>query len=84
MGILAILGFILVLIGWIWLMVVAGKTSGALWAVLIFFFSWIAGLIFCITKKTGWLQWGMMIAGFILIVVGGGGSFSYSAGSPTP
>ena len=53
MAILSILGIVLLLVGWIWLMVVAGKTSGALWAVLIFFFSLLAGLIFCIMKKTG-------------------------------
>jgi hypothetical protein len=80
MGIIGLLGFVLLCVGWIWLIVVAYKSSGALWAVLIFFFSWIAGLIFCIMKKEGWMQWGLMALGFILIVLGGGASFSGSIG----
>jgi hypothetical protein len=48
---------LLLIISQIWLVVVAYKRSGGLWAVLIFFFSLIAGLVFCITKKTGWLPW---------------------------
>ena len=72
MAILSILGVILLLVGWIWLMVVAGKTSGILWAILIFFFSILAGLIFCIMKKTGWMQWLMMVIGWLLVMFGGG------------
>lgn len=72
MAILSILGCILLLVGWIWLMVIAGKTAGVLWAVLIFFFSLLAGLIFCIMKKTGWMQWGMMLVGWLLVMFGGG------------
>jgi len=80
MAILSILGMLMLFVGWIWLIVVAYKSAGALWAVLIFFFSWIAGLIFCITKKEGWMQLGIMILGIILIIVGGGMSFSASMG----
>jgi hypothetical protein len=80
MAILSIIGMVMVFVGWIWLMVVAYKSSGALWSTLIFFFSWIAGLIFCIMKKEGWMQLGLMILGFILIVLGGGASFSGSIG----
>jgi len=72
MAILSLLGVVLLLVGWIWLMVIAGKTSGALWAVLIFFFSLLAGLIFCIMKKTGWMQWLIMFVGWLLIMFGGG------------
>ncbi len=72
MSILAILGVILLLVGWIWLMVVAYNTAGALWAVLIFFFSLLAGLIFCIMHKTGWMQWGIAVAGWLLLMAGGG------------
>ena len=35
----------------IWLVVVAYKRSGGLWAVLIFFFSLVAGLVFCVDQK---------------------------------
>lgn len=72
MGILSILGVVLFLVGWIWLMVVAAKSAGALWAVLIFFFSLLAGLIFCIMKKEGWMQWGIMLVGWLVIMFGGG------------
>ena len=72
MGILGILGLVLFLVGWKWLMVIAYNTEGALWAVLIFFFSILAGLIFCIMKKVGWMQWGIMVLGWLLIIFGGG------------
>jgi hypothetical protein len=72
MAILSLLGIVLFLVGWIWLMVVAFRTAGALWAVLIFFFSILAGLIFCIMKKEGWMQWGIMVLGWLLIIFGGG------------
>ncbi len=72
MGILGLLGVILFLVGWIWLMIVAAKSDGALWAVLIFFFSIIAGLIYCIMKKNGWTQWAFMVVGWLIIIFGGG------------
>lgn len=64
------LGSLLIFIGWIWLIVVAFKKGGALWAVLVFLFSWIAGIIFAVINKEGWTQVGLMILGFVLIVVG--------------
>jgi hypothetical protein len=72
MAILSLLGAVLMLVGWIWLMVVAYKSAGALWAVLIFFFSLLAGLIFCIMKKEGWMQWGLLLIGWLLVMFGGG------------
>lgn len=82
MGIIALLGLLIFLIGWIWMIVIGVKQGGALWGVLIFLFSWIAGLIFAIMKKTGWLQVILMIVGIILCVVGGGGA-ALSGGIPT-
>ena len=72
MAILSIVGVVLLLVGWIWLMVVAAQADGALWAILIFFFSLVAGLIYCIMKKNGWKQWGLMVVGWLLCMVGGG------------
>jgi hypothetical protein len=72
MAILSLLGVVLMLVGWIWLMVIAYKSAGALWAVLIFFFSLLAGLIFCIMKKEGWMQWGLLLIGWLLVMFGGG------------
>lgn len=76
MAILGLLGVVIFLIGWIWMIVVAFKQGGALWAVLVFLFSWIAGLIFAVMKKDGWTQVGIMIAGLVLMILGnalGGG-----------
>ena len=72
MAILSLLGVVLMLVGWVWLMVVAYKSAGALWAVLIFFFSLLAGLIFCITKKEGWMQWAILFVGWLIVMFGGG------------
>ena len=60
------LGCLIALIGWIWLLIIGVKHGGALWGILIFFFSGLAGLIFCIMYKTGWLQWLMLIIGGVL------------------
>ena len=72
MGILAMFGAILMFVGWVWLIIIAFKTAGALWGIINIFFQPITGLIFCIVKKTGWLQWLMMILGLVLFAVGGG------------
>jgi hypothetical protein len=66
MGILAMLGALIMVIGWIWLIVVAFKTSGAVWGVINIFFQPLTGLIFCIVKKTGWAQFGIMLLGIVL------------------
>jgi hypothetical protein len=80
-GILLGLGGLLCFIGWVWLIIVAGKSSGVLWAVIVFFFNWLGGLIFCIVKKTGWTQWGLMVIGFVLMMIGafmsGGATYSF-------
>jgi hypothetical protein len=74
MIIISLLGLILFLVGWIWLIIVGFKQGGALWGILIFLFSWLAGLVFAIMNKTGWTQLALMIIGFILIFVGGAGA----------
>lgn len=64
------LGGLICLIGWIWLIVLGFQKGGALWGILIFFFSWIAGIVFCIMYKTGWVPLVMMIIGAVLAGVG--------------
>jgi hypothetical protein len=39
-----------------------------LWAVLIAFFSLIAGLIFCLTKKEGWLPWVLNVIACLAVI----------------
>lgn len=60
------LGGLIACIGWIWLLIVGFKQGGVLWGILIFFFSGLAGLIFCIMYKTGWLPWLMLVIGGVL------------------
>ena len=59
---------LLLIVSQIWLVVVAYKRSGGLWAVLIVFFSLIAGLTFCLTKKKGWLPWGLNFLAWLGVV----------------
>lgn len=72
MWIVGVLGWLMVIVGALWLVVIAYKTAGALWAVLVFFFNPLSGLIFCIMHKSGWMQFGIMIVGFVLMMFGGG------------
>jgi hypothetical protein len=76
MAILGMIGGLVFLVGWIWLIITAFKSSGALWGILNIFFQPITGLIFCIMNKVGWMQFGMMIAGLVLVILGGGLSVS--------
>jgi|KBSMisStandDraft_5_1062788.scaffolds.fasta_scaffold1136990_2 hypothetical protein len=66
MGILAMLGGLIALIGYVWLIVVAFQTSGAIWGIVNIFFQPITGLIFCIVRKTGWKQFAIMVLGVII------------------
>lgn len=82
MEILGLIGGLMFLVGWIWLIVIGFKQGGALWGILIFLFSWIAGIIFAILKKEGWMQIGIMILGVILMAFGGVLSFNASFNAP--
>ena len=66
MGILAMLGGLIALIGYVWLIVVAFQTSGAIWGIVNIFFQPITGLIFCIVRKTGWKRFAIMVLGVII------------------
>jgi hypothetical protein len=59
---------IVLLISQIWLIVLGYKRGGLLWSVLIVFFSLIAGLIFCIKKKAGWLPWALNLVSWAFII----------------
>lgn len=75
---LGMIGGIVFLVGWIWLIIIGFKAGGALWGILNIFFQPITGIIFAVMKKTGWMQLGIMILGLILMVVGGAVTFSGS------
>ena len=66
MGMFLGLGGILYLIGWIWLVVIAFRTEGILWGLIVLIFGWLGGLIFCIVKGIGWTPFALMIIGVVL------------------
>ena len=79
---LGILGSLLAFIGAIWLVVTAvqtGQTTGdkVLWGLVNFFCQPLGGIVFFFVKKQGMIPLLMVIAGWILVVVGGGMSFSF-------
>jgi len=81
---LGALGGILLLVGIIWMVVVAiqtGQTTGekAIWGLVCFFCSPLGSIIFFVMKKQGMVPLLLQIAGFILTLVGGG--FNYSFGN---
>ncbi len=64
------LGLLIAVIGWIWLIVLGFQKGGALWGILIILFSWLAGLVFCIMNKTGWIPLILMVVGGIISGIG--------------
>lgn len=68
--ILALVGAAMLLIGWIWLVITGFTKGGILWGILTFFFSWIAGLIFYVTKKEGLTPTLLILGGIVLSILG--------------
>ena len=74
---LGMLGSILLLVGIIWMVVVAiqtGQTTGekVLWALVCFFCSPLGSIIFFIVKRNGMVPLLLQIVGFIVMVATGG------------
>lgn len=63
-----IIAALVLLASQVWLVVLAFKRSGLLWAVLIAFFSLIAGFIFCVVKKEGWPAWTLNVIAWLTII----------------
>lgn len=74
MVIVGILGAILCVVGFVWLMILAFR-EGAVWGLLNIFFQPLAGLIFCISIGKGWKQFLMLVGGAILFGIGYAGTF---------
>jgi len=87
---LAIVGYILLLVGVIWMVVTAiqaGQTTGekALWGLVCFFCGILGGIIFFAVKRQGLVPLVLEIVGFILMFLGGGLAAytgGYGAGVP--
>lgn len=78
---LGILGWVLVLVGTIWLVVTAVQTGAdtkdkVIWGLVNFFCQPLGGIIFYVMKKQGMVPLLLVIAGWIVMVVGGGMNFS--------
>lgn len=74
---LAILGWVLLVVGTIWLVVVAIQTSvetkdKVIWGLVNFFCQPLGGIIFYVMRKQGLIPLLLVIAGWIIMVVGGG------------
>ena len=78
---LGILGWVLVFVGTIWLVVTAIQTGAdtkdkVIWGLVNFFCQPLGGIIFYVMKKQGMIPLLLVIAGWIMMVVGGGMNFS--------
>ena len=84
---LGLLGWLIFFVGVIWMVVIAfqtGQSTGEkiLWAAVCFFCSPLGSIIFYIVKKQGMVPLLLQIVGFIVMIIGGGFSYSYSFGTP--
>ncbi|MEQ1923476.1 MAG: hypothetical protein ABL952_13305 [Pyrinomonadaceae bacterium] len=78
---IAILGYVVFLVGMIWLIVTAVQTGKdtadkVIWGLVNFLCQPLGGIIFYFVKKQGLVPMLVTIAGFVLMIVGGGASFS--------
>jgi hypothetical protein len=69
MQILGLIGSLLYIVSWIWLIIIGFKNS-VVWGIINIPFQPITGLIFCLVKKSGWLPFVLMIVGLILFSIG--------------
>lgn len=89
-GILLALGYLLMFVGWVWMIVIAVQTGKdtadkAIWALVNFFCGVLGGIIFFIVKKQGRNALLLEVAGVVLIIAAtviGGGQASFNVGTP--
>lgn len=88
-GILLMVGYALMLIGWIWMIVTAiqtGKDTSekAIWGLVTFLCGIIGGIIFYVVRKEGRNPLLVQVAGWVLTVIAivvGGGTASFNLGN---
>lgn len=78
---LGLIGYAALLIGVIWMVVVAIQTGQStqekvIWGLVCFLCSPLGSIVFFIMKKQGMVPLLLQIIGFIIMIVGGGFSFS--------
>ncbi len=87
-GILLMVGYLLMLIGWIWMIVTAiqtGKDTSekAIWGLVTFFCGIIGGIIFFVVRKEGKTPLMVQVLGWVFTVIAmviGGGQASFNIG----
>lgn len=87
MAILGLIGWLLLVVGIIWMVVTAiqtGQTTGdkALWGLVCFFCGVLGGIIFFAVKRQGLYPLLLEIVGVVLMFAGGGFNYSYNMGAP--
>jgi hypothetical protein len=72
MQILAMIGGLLLLVGWIWTIITAFKGGGTLWGILniLMCIQPLIGIISAVMKKAEWLPVAIMTVGAILSTIG--------------
>lgn len=86
---IAILGWVLLVVGTLWLVVTAIQTSvetkdKVIWGLVNFFCQPLGGIIFYVMKKQGLVPLLLVIAGWIIMVLGGGMSAFTNMAPITP
>ena len=86
---IAILGWVLLVVGTLWLVVTAIQTSvetkdKVIWGLVNFFCQPLGGIIFYVMKKQGLIPLLLVIAGWIIMVLGGGMSAFTNMAPVTP
>ena len=86
---IAILGWVLLVVGTLWLVVTAIQTSTetqdkVIWGLVNFLCQPIGGIVFYVMKKQGLIPLLLVIAGWIVMVVGGGMSAFTNMAPGTP
>ena len=86
---IGIVGWLLFVVGLIWLVVTAiqtGKdtTDKIIWALVNFFCQPLGGIVFYFVKKQGLIPMLLVVIGTIIMIAGGGFNFSFGNLPATP
>lgn len=68
MDIPQLIALLLLIVGLPWLVYLGYRRGGVIWALLILFFSLIAGLVFCVVKKEGWVPWLLVLVAWTIAI----------------
>ncbi len=68
-ALIGVVGALIFIVGYVWTIIIAFNKGGGRWGIICIFFPPITSLVFCLIKKTGWLQFALMILGLGLTLV---------------